>query len=92
VAPRLKLSDGSYLVDGKTSPAPANVVEGYSDEAAGVRIMPWSLEPAVKERGASYISAGVFKAFAIRDGRPVTGQQQYSGSKVAQMVIEMLGI
>jgi putative intracellular protease/amidase len=32
------------------------------------------------------------KAFAIRDGRLVTGQQQYSGRKVAQAVIEMLGV
>ena len=54
--------------------------------------MPWRLEPALKERGANYVSAGLFKAFAIRDGRLVTGQQQYSGRRVAQVVIEMLGV
>jgi hypothetical protein len=54
--------------------------------------MPWRLEPARRERGANYISAGLFKAFAIRDGRLVTGQQQYWGRKVAQMVITMLGV
>ena len=88
----LKLSDGSYLIKGKTVTGFSNAEEDYSDEAAGVQIMPWRLEPALTERGANYISAGVFKAFAIRDGRLVTGQQQYSGRKVAQLVIEMLGV
>jgi putative intracellular protease/amidase len=88
----LKLSDGSYLVEGKTVTGFSNLEEDFSDKAAGVQIMPWRLEPELKERGANYISAGLFKPFAIRDGRLVTGQQQYSGRKVAQMVIEMLGI
>jgi putative intracellular protease/amidase len=88
----LKLSDGSYLVDGKTVTGFSDVEEDYSDLAAGVQIMEWRLEPALKQRGANYISAGLFKAFAVRDGRLVTGQQQYSGRRVAQVVIEMLGV
>ena len=39
----------------------------------------------------SHISS-TCKAFAVRDGRLVTGQQQYSGRKVAEMIIEMLGV
>jgi hypothetical protein len=35
---------------------------------------------------------GLFKAFTVRDGRLLTGQQQYSGRKVAQMLIDVLGI
>lgn len=88
----LKLSDGSYLVAGKTITGFSDAEEDYSDQAAGVQIMPWRLEPALRERGANYVSAGLFKAFAIRDGRMVTGQQQYSGRKVAEMVIDMLGV
>jgi putative intracellular protease/amidase len=88
----LKLSDGAYLVAGKTVTGFSDSEEDYSDEAAGVQIMPWRLEPALKDRGANYISAGLFKAFAVRDGRLVTGQQQYSGRKVAQMIIDMLGV
>jgi len=68
------------------------VEEDYSDRAAGVQVMPWRLEPALRERGANYVRAGRFKAFAVRDGRLVTGQQQYSGRRVAQTVIEMLGV
>jgi len=88
----LRLSDGSYLVSGKTVTGFSDVEEDYGNKASGVEIMPWRLEPVLKERGANYVSAGLFKAFAIRDGRLVTGQQQYSGRKVAQAVIEMLGI
>jgi putative intracellular protease/amidase len=85
------LSDGSYLVTGKTVTGFANVEEDYSDRAAGTRIMPWRLEDALKERGANYVQAGLFKQFAIRDGRLITGQQQYSGRKVAQLMIAALG-
>ena len=35
--------------------------------------------------------AGSGKPFAVRDGRLITGQQQYSGGKVAELVIEALG-
>jgi putative intracellular protease/amidase len=38
------------------------------------------------------VMGGLFKAFAIRDGRLVTGQQQYSGREVARTVITMLGV
>ena len=88
----LRLSDGSYLVAGKTVTGFSDVEEDYSNKAAGVEVMPWRIEPILKERGANYISAGLFKAFAIRDGRLVTGQQQYSGRKVAQVLIDMLGL
>jgi putative intracellular protease/amidase len=85
------LSDASYLVTGKTVTGFANREEDYSDKAAGTRIMPWRLEDALRERGANYVQAGLFKQFAIRDGRLITGQQQYSGRKVAQMMIATLG-
>ena len=86
-----QLSDGSYLVQGKTVSGFANVEEDYSDRAAGTKIMPWRLEDALKERGANYVQAGLFKAFAMRDGRLITGPQQYSGRKVAQVLIAALG-
>jgi putative intracellular protease/amidase len=38
------------------------------------------------------VQAGLFKAFAVRDGDLITGQQQYSGTKVAELVIEALGV
>ncbi|HTX07289.1 MAG TPA: type 1 glutamine amidotransferase domain-containing protein [Solirubrobacteraceae bacterium] len=88
----LTLSDGSYLVDGKTVTGFANVEEEFSDSFVGQQVMPWRVEDVLCERGANYVQAGLFKAFAVRDGRLITGQQQYSGRKVAQMVIEALGV
>jgi putative intracellular protease/amidase len=88
----LKLSDGSYLVDGKTVTGFANAEEEFSDAFVGRKVMPWRVEDVLRERGANYVQGGLFKAFAVRDGRLITGQQQYSGRRVAQMVIEALGV
>ena len=88
----LKLSDGSYLVDGKTVTGFSNSEEDYTDSFVGQTVMPFRVEDALKERGANYVQGGLFKAFTVRDGRLLTGQQQYSGRKIAQMLIEMLGI
>jgi putative intracellular protease/amidase len=88
----VRLSDGEYLVKGKTVTGFANVEEDFGNAAAGVEIMPWRLENVLRDRGANYIQGGMFKAFAIRDGRLITGQQQYSGRAVAKAVIGMLGL
>jgi putative intracellular protease/amidase len=80
------------MVDGRTLTGFANVEEEFSDRFVGQQVMPWRVEAVLKERGANYVQGGLFKAFAIRDGRLITGQQQYSGRKVAQMVIEALGV
>ena len=88
----LKLSDGSYLVEGKTVTGFANAEEDFSDTFVGQKVMPWRVEDVLRQRGANYINGGLFKAFAVRDGRLITGQQQYSGRRVAQIVIEALGV
>jgi putative intracellular protease/amidase len=85
------LSDGSYLITGKTMTGFANVEEEFADNWVGKQVMPWHIEDAAKERGANYIQGGRFKAFAVRDGRLITGQQQYSGAEVAKLVIEAVG-
>jgi putative intracellular protease/amidase len=88
----VKLSSGEYLVSGKTVTGFSNIEEDFSNAAAGVEVMPWRLEDTLRQRGANYVQAGLFKAFAVRDGRLVTGQQQYSGREVAKLVIDMLGV
>ena len=40
----------------------------------------------------NYVQGSLFKAFVVRDGRLVTGQQQYSGAKVGEAVIAALGV
>jgi putative intracellular protease/amidase len=88
----LQLSDGTYLVDGKTVTGFANVEEDFSDAFVGQKVMPFRVEDELRQRGANYVQGGLFKAFAVRDGRLITGQQQYSARKVAGMLIEALGI
>lgn len=88
----VRLSDGSYFVEGRTVTGFANVEESAADAAAGTKVMPWHIEDALRERGANYVEGGLWKPFAIRDGRLITGQQQYSGRRVAALVIEALGV
>lgn len=87
----VRLSDGTYLVEGRTMTGFADVEEDAANEAAGQTVQPWRIEDAARERGAHYVQGGLWKAFAIRDDRLITGQQQYSGRKVAELVIAALG-
>jgi putative intracellular protease/amidase len=94
-----KLSNGEYLAKGKTVTGFANVEEDFADEAVwsmgllpkDKHVMPWRIEDALREIGANYIQAGLWKGFAIRDGNLVTGQQNFSGSETAEVVIQALG-
>src|SRR5690348_1877659 len=45
----VRLSNGRYLVDGKTVTGFSNTEEDFGDVAAGVRIMPWRLEDALRD-------------------------------------------
>jgi putative intracellular protease/amidase len=92
-------SDGSPLVAGKTVTGFANVEEDFADNAVweygmlpkGTHIMPWRIEDELKNLGANFIQAGLWKAFAVRDGNLVTGQQNFSGLETARLVIEAIG-
>lgn len=87
----VRLADGSCLIEGRTMTGFANVEEYYGDAAVGQTIMPFRIEDEARARGANFIQAGLFKAFAVRDMNLITGQQQYSGRKVAELVIAALG-
>ena len=85
--------DGRLLVEGRTWTGFANSEEQYADEYVGKRIQPFHIEDEAKKiSGTNFIVSGRFKAHAIRDGNLITGQQQYSGSAVARLVIEALGV
>lgn len=86
------LSDGSPLIQGKTMTGFANSEEDFADSYVGQKIMPFRIEDEANKIGANFITGGLFKPFAVRDGRLITGQQQYSGRATAQLVIEALGV
>ena len=88
----VKLSDGSNLIEGKTMTGFANSEEDFVDNYVGQKVMPFRIEDEAKKLGANFITGGMFKPFAVRDGRLVTGQQQYSGRETAKLVIEALGV
>ena len=55
------------------------------------RLMPWRIEDELKKLGANYVQAGLWRGYAVRDGNLITGQQNFSGSETAALVIETLG-
>lgn len=85
------LSDGSRLIQGRTMTGFANVEEDSGDAAVGQKLMPFRIEDEARGVGANFVQAGLFKAFAVRDMNLITGQQQYSGGKVAELVVAALG-
>jgi len=90
---KVKLSDGKLLVAGKTWTGFANSEEQFADSFVGKRIQPfWIEDEARKLPNTNFIVNGRFKPFAVRDGRLITGQQQYSGAAAAKLVIEALGV
>ena len=90
---KTKLSDGNLLVDGKTWTGFANSEEQFADNFVGQKIQPfWIEEEAKKLPSTNFIVDSAFKSHAVRAGRLITGQQQYSGAAAAKLVIEALGI
>lgn len=94
-----KLRNGQYLAKGKTVTGFANVEEDFADNAVwslnllarDKHVMPWRIEDELKKLGANYIQAGLWRGFAYRDGNLITGQQNFSGSETADLVVRALG-
>jgi putative intracellular protease/amidase len=90
---KVKTSDGKLLVEGKTWTGFADSEEKFADGFVGMKIQPfWIEEEARKIENTNYINGGMFKAFAVRDGNLITGQQQFSGAAAAKLMIEALGV
>lgn len=90
---KTKLSNGRLLVEGKTWTGFANSEEQYADEFVGKRIQPFRIEEeARKIPNTNFVVNGRFKPHAVRDGNLITGQQQYSATVAARLLIEALGV
>lgn len=90
---KTRLASGALLVDGKTWTGFANAEEDYADAYVGQRIQPFRIEDAARKLpNTNFITGYRFQPFALRDGRLITGQQQYSGGAAAKLIIEALGV
>jgi putative intracellular protease/amidase len=94
-----KLANGEYLAKGKTVTGFANVEEDFADNAVwsygllsrDKHVQPWRIEDELKQLGANYVQAGLWRGFAVRDGNLITGQQNFSGMETAQAIVQALG-
>lgn len=90
---KAKGSNGELLVKDKTWTGFADAEEAYADSFVGQKIQPFWIETEAKKLGnTNYINGGLFRPFAVRDNNLITGQQQFSGTAAAKLVIEALGV
>lgn len=90
---RTRLLNGDLLVKGRTWTGFANSEEQYADGFVGRRLQPfWIEDEAKKIPDTNFVVNSRFREFALRDGRLVTGQQQFSGAAAARLVVEALGV
>lgn len=83
----IKLSDGSYLVDGK-------VVNSFTDDeerAQGLEdVVPFLVESKLRERGAIFQHAAKYEPKVVVDGRLITGQNPASATPLGQALQRQL--
>lgn len=82
----VKLSDGSYIVNGK------NISSFTTEEEDGYARadVPFDLQTALTAQGAIYHTVAPWQDFSIADGNLVTGQNPASAKGVAQKMIAIL--
>ncbi|MDJ0592975.1 MAG: hypothetical protein QNJ72_23810 [Pleurocapsa sp. MO_226.B13] len=83
----VRLSDGTYLVAGKTLTAFTN------EEEEAVELtdqMPFLLETKLIERGAQHTEADNFQSHVVVSDRLVTGQNPASATQTAEEMVELL--
>lgn len=88
------LSNGKLLADGKKWTGFTDEEEEEEEEvnaAFGMTLNEYTIQSeAAGIRGTSFLCRGANEPFAIRDGRLITGQQQYSSALTAELVMEAL--
>lgn len=86
-----RLSDGSLLSADKKWTGFTDEEEADVNASFGMELNDYTIESeAQKIAGTTFLSRGMYEPFAVRDGRLITGQQQYSSGLTAQMMLEAL--
>lgn len=81
---------GRPLIEGRTITGFANAEEDAADAYVGQRVMPYRIEDEARRLGANFVTAEAFRPHAVRDANLITGQQQHSGRRTAELVIAAL--
>jgi putative intracellular protease/amidase len=85
------LSDGKLLANGKKWTGFTDDEEEEVNIAFGMKLNDYTIESeAARMEGTSFLCRQANEPFAIRDGRLITGQQQYSSAITADLVLEAL--
>lgn len=82
----VKLSDGTYLVNGKNI---ASFTTEEEDNYARADV-PFDLQTALTEQGAIFHAAEAWSANSIADGNLVTGQNPSSAKGVGEKIVAIL--
>jgi putative intracellular protease/amidase len=83
----LRLSNGQYLIEGKT----VSTFTNEEEEAVGLtEVVPFLLESKLVERGATVEKAENFQEKVSVSDRLVTGQNPASAAGVAESMVELL--
>jgi putative intracellular protease/amidase len=83
--------EGGPLLAGRYVTGFCNSEEDAVDALAGRRVMPFRIEDEARKLGARFAAAPAFAPNAVRDGLLITGQQQNSARRAAELLIETLG-
>jgi putative intracellular protease/amidase/ketosteroid isomerase-like protein len=84
----LTLSDGSYLIAGKSVAA----FTESEEQAVGLEdVVPFLLASTLASQGARHVPAPDFQANVQVDGRLITGQNPASATGVAEALVDALG-
>ena len=83
----VKLSDGSYLVDGKK----VSVFTDKEEKLVGLEtVVPYLLESKLIEQGGINASKGPWEDSAVADQRLITGQNPQSASSLGKLIVQEL--
>lgn len=86
-----RLSDGSLLSEGKKWTGFTDEEEADVNASFGMELNDYTIESQANQiEGTTFMCRMMYEPFAVRDGRLITGQQQYSSALTAQLVLEAL--
>lgn len=86
-----RLSNGKLLAEGKKWTGFTDEEEEEVNTAFGMTLNEYTIQgEAARLQNTRFLCRGANEPFAIRDGRLITGQQQYSSGITAELVLEAL--